>query len=223
MIKFNMRYLLVLIAVFLIAPPATAEMYVYVDGNGSLLMTDNPHLNSSETATKLNQWTLSPIYEYEIMIKEISARYRVDPRLVMAIVSTESNFNELAVSSSGAMGLMQLMPDTAKQLGVENPFDPRENLEGGIKYVRYLLERFDGNVELAVAAYNCGPGALERNGGIPPFGETSRYVKKVFDRYHGKKQMQIKSAYRRTVRKIVRPDGSIIYTNMSSEALNRKQ
>jgi len=218
-----MRYLLVLIAVFMAAPPSWAEMYVYRDRSGMLLMTDKPYLDDSDEITKERQWSLSPIHEYQNLIKTISARYQVDPTLVTAIVSAESNFNEIAISRTGAMGLMQLMPDTATQLGVTDPFEPRDNIEGGVKYIRYLLERFDGNIEFAVAAYNCGPGAVEKHGGVPPYGETRRYVKKVFDRYHGKKEMYIEPAQRRTVRKIERPDGSIIYTNISSEALNKRK
>ena len=199
-----------------------AEMYIYTDASGSLLITDKPYLEN-DGFVKGRSWESSPLHQYQATIKKVSAHYRVDPTLVTAVISTESNFNELAISRSGAMGLMQLMPDTATHLGVENPLDPTENIEGGVKYLRYLIERFDGDLELAIAAYNCGPTAVAKYGAIPPFGETRRYVKKVFDRYHGRKSMYIPPSQTRTVRKIVRANGSIIYTNTSPEAYLNKR
>ena len=231
MIKFYMRLITILFMAFLMTaswgawdwtPADAAEMYVYTDASGSLLITDKPYLENNGYI-RGRTWTSSPLHEYQATIKRISAHYRVDPTLVTAVISTESNFNELAISRTGAMGLMQLMPDTATHLGVDDPFDPKENIEGGVKYLRYLIERFDGNLELAIAAYNSGPGTVEKFGAIPPFGETRRYVKKVFDRYHGKKSMYIPPSQNRTVRKIVRADGRIIYTNTSPEAFSKKQ
>lgn len=222
MIECNMRYIAVIIAVLAFATIARADMFVYTDGDGSVLLTDKSYLEH-EGFTMGRTWKSSPIIEYQSIIKQVSGMYSVDPTLVTAIISTESNFDELAISSTGAMGLMQLMPDTATQLGVNNPFDPKENIEGGVKYLRYLIERFDGKIEHAVAAFNCGPTAVEKHGGIPPFGETRRYVKKVFDRYHGKKSMKLEPSRRRTVHKIVRSDGSILYTNTSPEAYLKRQ
>jgi soluble lytic murein transglycosylase-like protein len=192
-------------------------MYVYTDASGALFITDQPYL-ANDGFVKGRSWKSSPMHEYQDMIKSISARYRVNPKLVTAVIATESNFDELAISRTGAMGLMQLMPDTATHLGVRNPFDPKENIEGGVKYLRYLIERFNGDLELAVAAYNCGPTTVSKYGKIPPYGETRRYVKKVFDLYNGKKSMYISPSQSRTVRKIVRADGSTIYTNISPEA-----
>ena len=232
MIKFYMRYTAVLLTVLLVLfqffgaggvlTSSAAEMYIYTDENGTLLLTDKPYLEN-DGFIRGRSWVSSPMHEYQSTIKRISARYRVDPTLVTAVISTESNFNELAISRSGAMGLMQLMPDTATHLGVQDPFDPKDNIEGGVKYLRYLIERFKGDLELAVAAYNCGPSTVDRFGGVPPYGETRRYVKKVFDRYHGKKSMYISPSQSRTVRKIVRADGSIMYTNASPEAYIRTQ
>ncbi|MBD5636095.1 MAG: lytic transglycosylase domain-containing protein [Candidatus Eremiobacteraeota bacterium] len=107
----------------------------------------------------------------------------VDPALVAAIARTESNFDPAARSRTGAAGIMQLMPATAQALGVENPYDPAQNVRGGALYLRELLERFGGDVRRAIAAYNAGPGAVERFGGVPPFAETKRYVERVLEAY----------------------------------------
>lgn len=107
----------------------------------------------------------------------------VDPELIEAIIANESGYDSTATSRSGARGLMQLMPQTAASLGVVNPYDPEQNIRGGTRYVRELLDRF-GDVELAVAAYNAGPAAVERYGGVPPYAETRRYVRNVMARFN---------------------------------------
>ncbi len=120
----------------------------------------------------------------EALIRRTARRYRVDPALVKAVVAAESNFDTLAVSHKGAQGLMQLMPATAKEMGVQSPFRPSENIQGGVRYLKTLLERYD-DVDLALAAYNAGPVAVDRFGGIPPYEETETYVKRVM-RYYRK-------------------------------------
>jgi len=117
------------------------------------------------------------------VIQANAARWNVDPALVNAVIANESGFDPQATSKVGAMGLMQLMPGTAEGLGVGNAYDPAQNVAGGVRYLRSLLDRFNGDVSLAVAAYNAGPGAVEKYGGIPPFRETQRYVAAVLDSY----------------------------------------
>ena len=117
--------------------------------------------------------------EIDRYINEAAARHHVDPNLVRALVKVESNFNPRAVSSKGAMGLMQLMPETARMYDVRNPFDAAQNVEAGVRHLKGLLENYGGDVSLSLAAYNAGQGAVERNGGIPPYTETRNYVKRI--------------------------------------------
>jgi soluble lytic murein transglycosylase-like protein len=120
---------------------------------------------------------------YDAEIDASSAQEGVDPALVRAIVAHESGFNANATSTAGAQGLMQLMPETAQGLGVTDSYDPAQNIAGGTHLIRTLLDRYDGNLGLALAAYNAGPGAVDRAGGIPPYGETQAYVRDVIANY----------------------------------------
>jgi soluble lytic murein transglycosylase-like protein len=116
---------------------------------------------------------------YDEFIREAATRYRVDATLIRSVMQTESAFDALAVSRAGAMGLMQLMPEVAVELGVEDPFDPRQNIMGGTKYLRRLLNMYNGNVPLALASYNAGATNVAQYGGVPPFPETQNYVKQI--------------------------------------------
>jgi soluble lytic murein transglycosylase-like protein len=123
-----------------------------------------------------------------------SSRYRLDPDFVSSVVSAESGFNSRAVSPKGAQGLMQLMPGTASQLGVDNAFDPAKNTEGGTRYLRMLLERFNFDVAKALAAYNAGPLRVDQHKGVPPYLETRKYVARIINDYNRKKLAQEKLA-----------------------------
>ena len=126
----------------------------------------------------------APSSDLESAIRRNAQRERLDPKLVRAVIAAESGFDPRAVSHKGAIGLMQLMPATAAALGVD-PLDPEQNLRGGTSYLRQMLDAFDGQMELALAAYNAGPDAVRRYSGIPPYAETVRYVEKVMRAYRG--------------------------------------
>jgi len=142
------------------APPASARMAV-------------PPVSENDSGA-------SP---YRLLIESISSRNGVDPDLIDAMMKTESNYNPKAISSKGARGLMQLIPETGRRFGVEDFFDPRQNIEGGVRYIKYLLEMFHGNVDLSLAAYNAGENLVARLGKIPPISETRNYVQKIRTAY----------------------------------------
>jgi soluble lytic murein transglycosylase-like protein len=123
--------------------------------------------------------------EIDASIVMAAARHNVDPNLVRAVVKVESNFNSNAVSRKGAMGLMQLMPSTARSLNVKNPFDPDQNVDAGVRHLKQLLENYGGDVDLTLAAYNAGSGAVRRSAGVPRYAETQNYVRRITNLYHG--------------------------------------
>jgi len=158
-------------------------------------------------------------------IRAAAERYRVDRRLVQAVIAVESAGNPGAVSRKGAQGLMQLMPQRSAELGVQNPFDPRQNVDGGVRHLRDLLQRFAGNVTLALAAYNAGEAAVRTYQGIPPYPETQDYVRKVRALYDGGGMVEGPPVTPQQIYRQVTEDGTVTFTNLpprSTPALQRR-
>ena len=157
----------------------SADIYKFVDENGVVHLTNMPTHNRYRLVLKEDTGSFYREQKYDSTIAKLCARYDVEIPLVKAVIKTESNFDPYAVSKKGAQGLMQLMPAKARELGIADPFNPRENLKGGIQYLRALLDRFRGNLDLALAAYNAGEQAVVERNGVPPYAETRNYIKKV--------------------------------------------
>lgn len=172
--------------------PVRADVYMFKDKQGVLTFTNVPNHTGykrilRESGASLGGGNLTST-AFDDLISSASGRYNVDPDLIRAVIKTESDFNTNARSNKGAMGLMQLMPDTARMHNVSDAYNPNENVEGGVRHLRMLLERYQGNLELSLAAYNAGAGAVEKHGGIPPYNETREYVRKVlrfYDSFRG--------------------------------------
>jgi len=176
-------------ALALVPASAAAQIYAWRDASGTLVLSDR-ELN---TPTKIYEVPGAPSYRtttadgrtasaprFDDIVLAHAQRHALRPELVRAVIQVESGYNPTATSPKGAMGLMQLMPATARELGVRNPYDPEDNIRGGTAYLRQLLDRYDGKEELALAAYNAGSGAVDRYGQkVPPYRETRDYVRKV--------------------------------------------
>ncbi len=208
------------LVVLLWVASAEADSFRLVDGNGVVHLTNAPNDPRyrgmpivSGTSTGWLRMTETSHHQFALDIREISMRHGVDPRLVESVIRAESAFNPTAVSRTGARGLMQLMPQTAAMLGVRDSFDPRQNIEGGVRHLRYLLDRYPGNVSLAVAAYNAGEGAVDSHRGIPPFAETQQYVQRVLGGSAVSSSRTVgplpKSVYRYSG-----SDGTVTYSNL---------
>ena len=168
-------------------------IYYMVKEDGSLCITDVPtskrykpykfqkSINYIRNALVAFKRDNRSVQEVNAIVSGLCTKYDVDKKLVMAVIDVESGFNAAAVSPVGAQGLMQIMPETGKDLDLDDPFDPSENIDAGIRYLRYLLDTFPDR-RLAVAAYNAGPNAVKKYGGIPPYAETQSYVQKVWAR-----------------------------------------
>jgi soluble lytic murein transglycosylase-like protein len=128
---------------------------------------------------------LNPPPHIERLVNQLAPQFKVQPKLALTIIAVESNFDTAALSNRNAMGLMQLIPDTARRFGVRNAFDPQQNIRGGLAYLRWLLAYYQGDVKLVAAAYNAGEGAVDRHRGVPPFAETQEYVRRVMERFGG--------------------------------------
>ncbi len=167
----------------------SSEIYYFIDKNGVYHFTDLP---DDERYKPFHLWDSGLTKEeIEYAIREISSRYNVDPLLIMAIIKVESDFNPHAVSVKNAQGLMQLTPITQLELGVKDPFDPYANIEAGIRYIKFLLDKYK-HLELTLAAYNAGPTAVDRYGGVPPYKETKKYIKRVIKYYKKLKKRSLK-------------------------------
>jgi soluble lytic murein transglycosylase-like protein len=177
----------ILSLVFSSLTPAFADVYVYKDRNGVLTFSNVPnHTGYRRVLREKNgQVSINSLVNgsYDDLILTASGRYNIDAHLIRAVIKAESDFNSNARSHKGAMGLMQLMPETARLHNVSDAYDPGENVEGGVRHLRMLLDRYQGDVELSLAAYNAGSAAVEKHGGIPPFVETRDYVRRVLRFY----------------------------------------
>jgi soluble lytic murein transglycosylase-like protein len=186
-----------LTATLLVASAAAAnpKIYTYVDADGQRHYTDVPDNNRyrllilsprerTASGDRYDAMLLAKAGQYDSIIEKAALSAAVEPNLLRAVIVVESGFNLRAVSKRGAVGLMQLMPATATRFGVSNPYDPRQNVQAGARYLKFLIDRFGQDVRLALAAYNAGEEAVDRNGGqIPPFSETMAYVPRVLKIY----------------------------------------
>ncbi len=164
---------------------ASGELYQYIEPDGTPSFTNVP-THSRFRKISPRPWTSSPrmrSQDLERTIVRHSRQHRLHPALIRAVIKAESDFNPTALSKAGAMGLMQLMPETALDLDVRNPYDPEQNIRGGARYLRYLIDRFGGDIVLALAAYNAGESRVEQYQALPPIEETRRYVAKVLRLY----------------------------------------
>ncbi|HVZ24045.1 MAG TPA: lytic transglycosylase domain-containing protein [Vicinamibacterales bacterium] len=211
---------LAVIAATLAPTRADAQIYAWRDGHGTLVLSDR----TINAPTDVYVVEGAPAYrttrpangtavgaEYESLIDDYAAMRSLRPELVRAVIQVETGFDARTTSPKGAMGLMQLMPDTARELGVQHPYDPAENIRGGTAYLRQLLDRYDGNEELALAAYNAGAGAVDRYGRqIPPYQETRDYVRKVGSRLGRKPAVSLASGKRVVYKTIEIVDGRAV-------------
>ena len=197
-----MKYIVTLViffCLFFMAAPSSAGIYRYVDENGVIHFTNCPRdpkfklyiRESNEDVGDQNN-SSSPSYirdsnQYDSLISEFSRKHQVDFALIKAIIRAESGFNPFATSRKGAKGLMQLMPDTASRMNVSNIFNPRENIDGGVRYFKYLLSLFNNDLQLSLAAYNAGENVVGELRSIPPYRETVDYVKRVLSFYQSYK------------------------------------
>jgi soluble lytic murein transglycosylase-like protein len=170
-------------AVMRAAKSAAAEVDQYL-GHESSQSAAAKIINANFSSSNYRGPVATP-GDIDSAIEQAAARHNVDPNLVRAVVKVESNFNPNAVSRKGAMGLMQLMPSTARQLKVKNPFDPEQNVDAGVRHLKQLLESYGGDVKLTLAAYNAGAGAVARSSGVPHYAETQNYVRRITNLYYG--------------------------------------
>lgn len=224
---------MILATLVLCAVPANAQIASITDMSGRrLFVNDNPPtilkpVVAAKPPASIYLNAESPFFGrprpamnldrdgVEKIVREAADRHRVDPALIRAVIETESRWNAGAVSRKGAAGLMQLIPGTAQRFGAHDVFNPRQNVDAGVRYLKMLLERYNGNLDLALAAYNAGEGAVDRHGGIPPFRETRNYVQRVQDAYFRPGSGRLASMWSasRPIRKETDASGRLIFTN----------
>jgi soluble lytic murein transglycosylase-like protein len=174
---------------FLLSTAKADQIVVLVDDQGHKIF-----VNTGETSSRIDSMVRSlrstasgvsgkSFADIDQLVQQTANHYQVDPELIHAMIRVESGYDSRAVSSKGAMGLMQLIPTTAQRFGVTNPFDPKQNIEGGVNYLKYLLNLFGGDLPLSLAAYNAGEHSVQRSGGIPAIPETQNYVRKITSIY----------------------------------------
>lgn len=204
------------LAVLIGAGPAAAEVFRFVAADGTVHVTNTPtdprYLRAGLVGRAQGGWTpprAVGVTAYAREIAEAAARYGIPERLIQAVIRVESGFNPRAISPKGAQGLMQLMPETAAQLGVRDVFDPRENIDAGVRHLRTLVEQLGDDLRLVLAAYNAGLQAVLAWRGIPPYPETRQYVVRVLEHYQGTSLMLPRQTFRAVER-----DGTVVYTNL---------
>lgn len=207
-------YIILLIAPLAWWVPSYADIYKYVDENGVVYFTNIPKdnkfkkiISEDKTNAHVKKKIANPP-QYKHIIYNLSRKYNIKPSLVKALIKVESDWDKNALSRKGAIGLMQLMPSTAEEMDVKNPYNPVENIEGGIRYLRHLLDKFQGDLDLTLAAYNAGPEIVRKFRDIPPIQETQRYVEKVLSIYNNSSDKTPTIIY-----KVINSDGSVLYTN----------
>ncbi len=205
-----------LVLLLLTSSVSAGSIYSYVDENGMTIWT-NVGTNRVSPKAPGSGSRSDKSSNFYPLIRETASKYGVDEGLVQAIIKVESNYNPRAVSVKNCKGLMQLHPDTAQRFGVSNVFDPAENIEGGVRYLRYLMQNFD-ELDLVLAAYNAGENAVKRYAGIPPYSETRQYVQKVRsivgEDPPSKKENAKPTRRNRRVFRTVDADGNILFTNI---------
>lgn len=218
------------------SPVFAGSIHRYVDESGRVVFTnlgtDRTELSKSPAANPLLQALkarpslVNREDLYLPFIEDAAGRYQISPDLVKAMIKVESNFDPNAVSSKGCKGLMQLHSDTAKRFGVKDIFDPGQNIEGGVKFMRFLLDQFKNDLSLALAGYNAGENAVTRYNGIPPYRETQDYVKKVTALYQppdlleGADLAEAPAPINRKIYRVVQADGRVLFTNTPTESVD---
>jgi soluble lytic murein transglycosylase len=194
-IKFLKIFVLSVVFILIaIVSSVHADIYMYIDDNGVMHFTNAPTSNQHEYKVYIKERTsisnrFQATDKYDKLISNASKEFNVDSRLLKAMIKAESDFDPRAISTKGAMGLMQIMPENFKMLNIENPFDPWQNIRAGAQYFKKLYKRFNGKLALSLAAYNAGPTAVDRYKSIPPYQETEEYVRRVLRYYRTFKQL----------------------------------